>query len=272
MTMTMTMTRRSIFTAAAGLAGAAGASAGLLTNKPSALSDLALFTRIRCQPPGRRTFWWYSGLMLARRTGEALRPFVTVVGASQSDIIVNPDGSIIYSLIEAGYYGDIATDKIADKRIVNALTGEMVQPEHYLSPQKLRFLPDLSVRPEMANLPPGLEYHGRITPPDRKGDVIWMAEELFVSQPASAKRGVRISNSLANFQARATDLYSDKPFVPATMQYTTVNSLRPWMNMGATPGDVVMRLNAIKLANWSGVDEALRARIEHDHPGVFRDT
>jgi hypothetical protein len=43
------------------------------------------------------------------------------------------------------------------------------------------------------------------------------------------------------------------------------------MNMGSAQGDVIMRLNAIKLANWSGVDAALRARIESDHPGVFHD-
>jgi hypothetical protein len=267
----MIMTRRTLVTAAAGLSGAACMSAAGRARTPAGLSDLALFVRIRCQPAGQRTFWWYSGQMLARRSGEAVRPLVTVVGASQSDITVNPDGSISYALTEAGYYGDIATGMIADKPIVNALTGEMIQPEHYLSPQKLRFLPDLSVRPEIANLPPGLDYRGRITPPDRKGDYVWMAEELFVAQPASATRSVRISNSLANFQVRASDLYSNMAFVPATMQYTTVNSLRPWMNMGDTQGDVVMRINAIKLAHWSRVDAALRARIAKDHPGIFHD-
>lgn len=264
----MMLSRRS-FTVAAGLAASIGirARAAPVTD----LSDLELFARIRCRAEGKRTFWWYSGQMLARRSGEAARTLVSVVGASQSQIKLHADGSIGYALIEAGYYGDIVTGKIADAPIVNTLTGTMIRPEHYLSPQKLRFLPDLSVLPDMPTLPPGLDYRGRITRPDRKGNYVWMAEELFVSLPSTATGAARISNSLANFQVQASDLYSDMAFVPATMQYTTVNSLRPWMNMGKTQGDVIMRINAIKLAQWSGVDAALRARIERDHPGVFHD-
>jgi hypothetical protein len=263
----MILSRRSF--AAAGLAATIGTRS--LDAPDTSLSDLELFARIRCRPAGKRTFWWYSGQMLARRSGEAARPLVSVVGASQSQITRNPDGSIGYALVEAGYYGDITTGKIADAPIVNALNGAMITPEHYLSPQKLRFLPDLSVQPDMANLPPGLDYRGRITRPDRKGDYVWMAEELFVSLPPTAKGAARISNSLANFQAQASDVYSDMAFVPATMQYTTVNSLRPWMNTGNTQGDVIMRINAIKLPMWSGVDATLRGRIERDHPGVFHD-
>ncbi len=264
----MMLSRRS-FTLAAGLAAGLGSRA--LAAPGPALSDLELFARIRCSPVGKRTFWWYSGQMLARRSGEPARLLVSVIGASQSQITRNPDGSIGYALVEAGYYGDVATGKIADAPIVNTLTGAMIKPEHYLSPQKLRFLPDLTVLPDMATLPPGLNYRGRITPPDRKGDYVWMAEELFVALPPTAKGAARISNSLANFQVQASDLYSDMAFVPATMQYTTVNSLRPWMNMGNTQGDVIMRINAIKLSQWSGVDATLRARIERDHPGVFHD-
>ncbi len=274
----MILNRRHLVSAAAALAGAGAIASSTLataargaTPPGSGPSDLDLFMRIRCRSAGLRTFWWYSGEMLARRSGEAARPLVSVVGASQSEITRNPDGSISYDLVEAGYYGDIETGKIADTPIMNVLTGKMMQPEHYLSPQKLRFLPDLTVLPVAASLPQGLDYRGRITRPDRKGDYVWMAEELFVALPATAGRGARISNSLANFQVSARDLDSDMAFVPATMQYTTVNSLRPWMNMGNAQGDVIMRLNAIKLAQWSGVDASLRARIERDHPGVFHD-
>lgn len=268
----MIMSRRILLAGAAGLASiTATGVAKTARHKPARLSDLEVLTRIRCRPPGHRTFWWYSGQMLGRRSGEAIRPLVTVVGASQSEITINADGSIAYDMVEAGYYGDIATGSIADKPIVNALTGEMMQPEHYLSPQKIRFLPDLTVQPVIASLPPGLDYRGQITRPDVKGDVVWMAEELFVSLAPTTTGNARISNSLANFQARAADIFSDKAFVPATMQYTTINSLRSWMNMGDTQGDIVMRLNAIKLAHWSGVEPALRARIQRDHPGVFHD-
>jgi hypothetical protein len=226
-------------------------------------SALETFLRLRCSPEGQSTFWSYSGHMLARREGEPMRPLLSVIGASRSRITRQSDGSVVYSLIEAGYYGppDIAGG-IADGPIPNALTGEPMTPEHYLSPQTIRFTPDLKVLPEMGAVPPGLDYRGRITPPDIKGGRLWMAEELFIKIPGKSPK---VLNSLANFEASVEDLQSSADFVPASMQYTTLNNFRPWMNMGAERGEIMMRLNGLKLQRWDQVPEALRQRIEADH-------
>jgi hypothetical protein len=225
-------------------------------------SALEAFIRLRCSPEGQSTFWSYSGHMLARLEGEPMRPLVSVIGASRSRIRRQSDGSVVYSLIEAGYYGPPDAPGIADGPIPNALTGAPMTPEHYLSPQTIRFTQDLQVLPEMGALPPGIDYRGRITPPDIKGDRLWMAEELFIKIPGKIPN---VLNSLANFEASVEDFESSADFVPASMQYTTLNRFRPWMNMGGARGEIMMRLNGLKLQRWDQVPEALRQRIEADH-------
>lgn len=232
------------------------------------LSDLEIFTRIRCSPPGTVTTWWYSGHMLARQGEDPATPVLSIIGASQSRITLSDDGSVMYDLVEAGYYGDVNTRQVADAAITNPLTGQLMTPEHYLSRQKLRFLPNLTVSP--ANpISPSVEFTGRITQPDVKGDKVWMAEELFVKLPSRGEQAPPIANSLANFEANISDVIRGGSFVPATFEYTTWNSFRPWMNMGEKSGAIMMRLNSVKLRSWKELPSDLTTRIDADHPTTF---
>lgn len=235
------------------------------------MSPIQKLMRIRSSEPGRRTFWWYSGQLLGRIGDTPLQPLFSILGASQAVAKWQDDGRISYEMIEAGYYGNPATGEIADTPIENPLTGQLVQPEHYLSPQKNTFTPELAVLPSTPVTPDQGAFEGRITPPDEKGDRIWMAERLTGILYETPQRPHRIFNSLANFEASRSDVYGSGGFVPATMQYTTLNSFRPWMSMGDAEGNIMTRLNAVKLDHWSGIDAALSARIEKDHPGVFGD-
>lgn len=263
----MSVSRRTLIAAPALLA-----IPSVLCAAETGLSPLETFLRIRCSPPETRTFWWYSGQMLARLTGEPARTMVSVIGVSHSQITRRVDGRIGYKLLEAGYYGhpdQRGVEAIADGPIANVLTGAPMTPEHYLSPQAIIFTPELDVIPDLPTLPPGLDYTGRITPPDIKAGRVWMAEELFVKAPplpGAPENGPRIANSLANFEAALDDVTSAAEFVPATMQYTTLNSFRPWMNMGTASGAIMMRLNAVKLPGFDAVPADLRARILKDHP------
>jgi len=232
----------------------------------SDLSPLETFVRMRCSPEGATTTWWYSGHMLARMDDTPAKPVLSVIGASQSNVSMRPDGSVGYSLIEAGYYGDPDTKEITQGSIENRLTGAPMTPQHYLSPQSLIFEQGGTIRPDLAQLPPQLDYSGRWIGPDVKAGRVWMAEELFIKM---AGKRTRILNSLANFEAQEAAICEGGDFVPATFEYTTWNSFRPWMNMGDARGAIMMRLNSIKLKSWQGLPAALRTRIETDHPGRF---
>lgn len=247
------------------------AAAGAAARPTKALTPLQKFIRIRCSEAGRRTTWWYSGQLLGRIGDTALRPLFSIIGASQTLGHWQDDGSFRYEMVEAGYYGDPDTGEIADGPIANPLTGELVLPQHYLSPQTLVFTPDLKVIPERAVSPDVGAFSGTVTPPDEKGNRIWMAERLMGQLYATAERGNRVFNSLANFEASLTDVNAGHGFVPASMQYTTFNSFRPWMVMNDAVGNISSRLNALKLDRWSGIHPALRDRIKADHPGVFVD-
>ncbi len=237
------------------------ASASGLSN----VDPLEIFTRLRCAPEGRPVWWWFSGHILGRLQGEAAQPVLTIQGANVSRMVRQSDGSVVYSMIEAGYYGRPLTPGIIDGEMQNVLTGEMMTPQHFFEPLSLRFQPDLVVRPDTSPLPPGLEFNGRLVAPDIKGNRIWMAEELFIKIPAPAGKPNILLNSLANFEASVEDIEAGGDFVPATMQYTTINSFRSWMNMGLRAGDLNMRFNAMKLTAWDKLPPALRQRIEDDH-------
>ncbi len=257
--------------ALASIASSPGAWAHPHIRARSDLSALQKFVRIRSSEAGRKTFWWYTGQVLARVGDTPLRPILTQVGASQTIGEWLEDGSFLYRMTEAGYYDDLKTGGIADAPITNPLTGEPMTVQHYLSSQTIIFTPDLKVQPETPLPDSAGVFEGTITAPDEKGDRIWMAERLLAMLHGTPTRSRRVVNSLANFEASRADVESSAGFVPATMQYTTMNSFRPWMNMGDRPGHISSRLNGLKLDRWSGVEAGLRARVENDHPGVFSD-
>jgi hypothetical protein len=235
------------------------------------MSPLQKFLRIRSSEAGRRTFWSYSGQLLGRVGDTPLRPLFSIIGASQTIANWQDDGTIAYEMVEAGYYGNVETGEIADDPVKNPLTGELVQPEGYLSRQKITFTDELKVFPNPPFPSEQGAFNGSITPPDEKGDRIWMAERLLGMLNETAERSRRVFNSMANFEASRSDVCGPGGFVPATMQYTTLNSFRPWMNMGDAAGNIMSRLNAVKLDHWSDVNAVLRARIETDHSGAFGD-
>lgn len=266
--MTLHFSRRTAIAAGAFSLGSAILPAPSFARSSGRASDLDLFLRIRSSEAGRKTTWWYTGTLFGDRYGEPMRPLFTMQGASQTTATRLADGNIGYSMKEAGYYCELGSGAIIDGPVPNVFTGEAIAPQHYLSAQQLLFTPDLTVRPQ-AGIPPGIEFDGRITPPDIKGDRIWMAEYLFVTVLGREGQAPRISNSMANFEASLSDVEKPTGFVPATMQYTTFNSYRHWMNMGDTKGHVMMRLNALKLRSWDEVPDPLRSRIDAEHSGEF---
>ena len=257
------ISRRGLFAIGLGMGLSRGAIGALSTD----LDPLHTFVRIRTFGTGKRAYWWYSGHVLGRLAGEPAVPMLSVVGASYSEITPAVDDGYIYDLVEAGYYGDPVTGEISDE-LANPLTGEPIKPEHYRSSQSLLFRSDLTIWPNIENMPDGLEFTGRITPPDVKAGRVWMAEELFVKFLSGG--ATRFANSLANFQATLADLQDpQQPFVAASMEYTTINSFRPWMGMKESLGTMSMRLNGVKLSDPGDIPDALTDRINRDHPGFW---
>jgi hypothetical protein len=244
--------------------------AGWAADPESVLADKILtHVRIRGREDGLPVYFWYAGTFYGQRSGERTVPLLHIEGASSSRTERQPDGSWIYSLREAGWFGDLESHEVLQEW-VNPLNGKKVQPAHYNSAQRTRFTAD-GVFPLIAALPPGLEYTGYITPPRVEGDDVWTTEELFVRSPgASPAAPANIQTSLATLSAQRAEVLKPRDgFVGALLAYQTLASFRPWMGMGAEPGVISWRLAGPKCATREGIPAALLARVRREHPDAL---
>lgn len=239
---------------------------------------LDAYVRMRSRGDGRKSYTRYSGTFFAKIEGEVAVPLVGIEGMSWGRFERQADGTYLYSMQEAGYHTDFQTGEIIDE-FVNPLNGLTVVPKHYRSGQSSTFTPD-SVNPIMKRRPEGLEYRGVITPATIIDDTVWCSEDLFVKMPNPKERyddlrewtgPFRTSTSLATHMVKLPDLEElDRPFVPSTMSYTTINSWRGWMLMGQTPGVISWRLKGRKFEAAQHIpDDMLLKRVAADHPDLL---
>lgn len=234
------------------------------------LADALLtHVRIRGHQDGRRVFFAYHGTFYAQVTAQRTVPMFHIEGASSARMLRQPDGSFAYQLREAGWFCDLQSREVVTEA-PNPLNGKRVKPKHYASGQRTRFTPDAKVMPE-DKLPPGMEYVGYIGRPTADQDLVWTTEELLVRSPGAPPASkVRVQTSLATFSANRADLErSADAFVPCRLNYQTLGSFLPWMDMGDAPGVITWRLAGRKTDQVDELPAALRARIEREHPEVL---
>jgi hypothetical protein len=241
---------------------------------PFPLGDLEAHLRMRGNPRGERSYWYYKGTVFGNSFGEVTRPMLGVEGISHSIIEALPEGRYRYRLNEAGYYSDPETGVISD-RVMNPFSGEYFEPQHYLSPQTTIFAPDLSVTPATDELPPGLEYRGRISPLRVFRNTVISSEDLFVRLPHPQleddpdRLPFTVQTSLATFTADRRDLLNeDLAFVPCQFNYQTLATFRPWMGMGRRPAMQSWRMVGTKCRREE-LPAPLVERIASEHDGFF---
>lgn len=254
--------------AAPALLQAAGAAA---TTRDAPLDPLHTHVRQRARPDGKAVYFAYEGTFYGQRSGQRTVALLHIEGASASNTALQPDGSWLFSLREAGWFCDLGTREVLTTW-VNPLNGRSVTPGHYNSRQQLRFSAT-GVAPAASALPPGLEWQGQLTTPVVMGDDVWSAEELFVRVPPKSPDDIaNVQTSLATLHSRLADLQRpDSAWVPATLAYQTLASWRPWMQMAADmPGVMSWRLFGRKCASIDELPVALRQRVQAQHPEVLQ--
>ena len=271
----MTIGRRQ-FLQFAGLGGALSATPFTRARDANSLplSDLEAHVRMRGNPRGERNYWYYKGTVFGNAWGEATQPMLGVQGISFNTFEKLSDGSYRNTLTEAGYYSNVETGEVGGP-VTNPFTGEDYEPEHYLSPQTIIFAPDLSVRPDIPSLPPGLEYRGSIAPTRVFGDRVITSEDLFVRMPHPQfeddpeRLPFTVQTSLATFTASRRDLLDESAdFIPCQFNYQTLATFRAWMGMGRRQGMMSWRLVGNKCTRGELPGE-LAERIASDHVGFF---
>jgi hypothetical protein len=178
--------------------------------------------------------------------------------------------------VEAGYYGDLATGEPLD-RWTNPLNGRECRVRHYRSYQHLEVLPDGIAPIRKGNAPSDAHFTASMGTPSIFNGQIWMHEDLISSAPNKPLSsfadpleysGARLTaTSLATFSATVGDLLDRRRhFVPALFSYQTMNSWRPFLRMGETPGLVGFRMFGAKAETLAGVPRIWRERVLAEYP------
>lgn len=271
----MTVNRRKLLKFAAASAALTAAGRGRAApGNDFPMGDLEAHVRMRGNLRGERTYWYYRGTIFGNQWGKITRPMLRVEGVSYSVIDQLPEGKYRYNLREAGYYSDYESGEIRET-VVNPFTGREYAPEHYLSAQKLIFSPDLSVRPDIEKLPPGLDYRGVISPLRHFKDTVWSSEDLFVRMPVAdaaddpTRLDFKVQTSLATLSADPAHLLdTERDFVPCRLNYQTLATFREWMGMGREPGMMSWRMTGTK-CGVEDIPAAIKDRIASDHGAFF---
>ena len=227
--------------------------------------------RIRGHQDGRRVYFAYHGTFYAQVSGQRTVPMFRIIGASSARMQRQPDGAWLYTMREAGWFCDLASGEPVNEA-TNPLNGKLVKPRHYNSAQQARFMPNASVAPVIEKPPPGLEYVGTIGRAEADHDVVWTTEELLVKMPSPTPGApARVQTSLATFSASRAELDSSPDaFVGCRLGYQTLGSFLGWMDMGEATGVISWRLAGRKSDKVEEIPDALRARIEREHPEVLQ--
>ncbi len=253
-------------------------SATAVAGWPASLSPLDGLVKVRNRAGGGRVFWHYEGDFYGKVHDERAVALMRIEGVSISRFIRRRDGAYEWSLVEAGYFIDRDSGDVLDDW-ENPLNGVIVQPRHYRSRQRavMKFVGPDGFKPLGFTMPPDAQFRGDLSGPIIHGDVVWFSEELFLRMLSSSSEtrdpgapSVRVATSLATWQASLSDvLDTSRDFAPSTLNYTTINSWRPWMRMGETPGVISWRLLGSKHQDRDEIPNRLVNRIERDHSGFF---
>jgi hypothetical protein len=252
-------------------AGALGLFSALpLKASPAIPERFDIFLRAHQNGDDTVAHFWYKGLVLGCPFGAQSKPMLSIQGFSHQRAKLLPDGTMRFTMIEAGYYGDPQTGQIADE-VTNVFTGKTVRPHHYKSRQENIVAPDGTYSsPALARLP-GTIFAGQLTEPVYSGDYVFFSENLETAVPGPPGAPAKGLTSLANYTARKSDLDRRAEWTPLAFDYSSIGPWSDWLEMGDLPGVQTMRLSGRKFRTGEQPPAALKARLDADHPGFIQD-
>ncbi len=263
-----------VATGCATLSRALAAASPAQVESPDALER---FVRLRSSPSHAPVMWLFDGVLLAMPEGRVAQPLLRSSGISLTHVLLRGPGVYDFRLEEVGYFRDLASGDVLE-RWTNPLNGRVVQPRNYRTPERLELRAD---GPRGVSTPPGIEVRGQLTTLADVAGIVAMAEDLFVSVPATpavaatavaAARDARPARHLASlgtYTASTRDLQQpDDRWVDCQLSYATMNSFADWLQLGGMPGMQNLRLAGRKLphTDLDAIPVWLRERLAREHP------
>jgi Protein of unknown function (DUF1838) len=264
--------RRSLL---AGLGAAALPWSGLaqeIAARSATAADLDAYLALRFGQRDQPIWFQYAGTIFALPLGRRSVRMFDVVGVSRSTLTRQTDGTYLATLDEAGWYCDPETGSPL-KSLASPINGRTITVKHYRSPQKAILSPGRYAF--AGDLPPGIEYEGRLEPLVTGARDVWISEDLLVRRPRKASAEALATNpaaaaqsqtSLATFRASRADFArrAARP-VPATLAYQTLASWRDWFDADEVPGVMSWRTNGTKLFAPRDITGRVRDYVLAEH-------
>jgi hypothetical protein len=193
------------------------------------------------------------------------------------DVTPRADGSFAVQMFEANYFHAVG-DSAPLLKMHNPLNNRDVTPFHY------REGPHNAIYSER-----GI-YGAGMTPPTatatfaprwhRAGDQIWTTNTFYINAPyplpiakwpLEGNTRERVG-SFANLFGSASEL-ADPAITTAkcTFTYEAFMEWWPWMEMGATPGQMLWHAGGRKLGSLADIPAPSRAGFESIHPEIFKE-
>jgi hypothetical protein len=166
---------------------------------------------------------------------DRMEPLFDVAAAVFARYRKLPDGSVEAVSGELAWFLDRETGKAMEK-FRNPYTGETVDvPQGGLSPSKIVFGQDLSMR--LARQAPGMELNHEVLGPVVRGNDVWITERSrsAFTLPGQAKP-MRYSETNTFHAKRSAVEAKGATRVESDVSFTNVVSWRPWLKMGDRPG------------------------------------
>ncbi len=234
-------------------------------NDPASVTEV--YARMRGNPGGAMSSWWYGGTMFGKLDGEKSVPLLRVHGVGFNRFTQGEGGNVEQVVHEAGFFGDLETGEIREDW-TNPLNGTDTKIEHYKSLTRNIIAPDGTE----TSLNPAVDFTGTVGPVLVNGDMVWVTENLTAKIPLPGDLGNIVSTYLSTFEGNVDDVENESlDFVPANTAFQSVTNFYPWMKMGATPGEVIWQIMGRKIETLDAIPQAQRERLEADYPGFLND-
>lgn len=218
-------------------------------------------------------YTWFTGHLWIIVPSRPPAPLVSFQGLAKNIWAKESNGVVTQQNFDVGFFGAADGGGAIDE-VENPLTGEIVNPYHYMYGGGIQRYSDQGklVGNEVTPIRPNWIV---------SGDMIWVDESRSASalnpiEPASWPResaGEQVHfGSATSLVANASELLDpSRSSVPYTLFWSSIGSWEPWLHMGASPGYIMWRAVGRKLADLSEASEEIRAYVREVQPNYLAD-
>jgi hypothetical protein len=240
-------------------------------------ANLRAYMKLHTSLAKTRIWYWYTGIFEAALAQGPVIPVVAIDTLIRRDVSPMPDGTFRVEMFEANYFHEVGNSTPLP-HMLNPLNGREVTPFHYREGPHEAIYSERGIYGGAAIPPPATAVFAPRW--QRAGDQIWTTNTFYINGPyplpiatwpLEGNTRERVG-SFANLFGSAAEL-ADPGITTAkcTFTYEAFMEWWPWMEMGATAGQMLWHAGGRKLHSLADLPQASRTGFEAIHPEIFEE-